>query len=125
MIEIQINDTIIIGGKQISLIDKTNDLDPSVIIPQRLGFVNLFDNDLFFKKGFRVEDRNKFHLEYCDLDKAFSLKFKANLSITGNFFFSGRVSIIFGEVKDCNWYRIDTNLKGYGNGNFLEFVEIE
>ncbi len=121
-LELVINDSIYFGEQLIGLLNETNDLTPSIIIPQRIGFVNFFNNDLSLIHGKQENNKNKFYLEYCFDDNRYKLSIKTRLEIEGDYWFSGSNDVFFGSVKDCNFYRITTNFKGGENGNRLEFV---
>ncbi|TVR84754.1 MAG: hypothetical protein EA409_00435 [Saprospirales bacterium] len=123
--EINITDSIYFGEIKVNLLNETNDLSPSIIIPQRLGFINFFNSDLHIIEGEQVEDKNKFRFKYSFEDNLYKLLLVTIFSIEGDYWFSGSNDIVFGKVKDCNFYRITTNLKGAENGKWLEFVVVE
>jgi len=123
--EVIIPDSFYFGESKISLISETNDLNPSIIIPQRLGFVNFFNNDLFIIQGEQEKDKNKFRLNYCFEDNLYKLLLRTTFSISGKYWFSASNNIDYGSKSKCNFYRITTNLKGAENGKWLEFVVVE
>lgn len=123
--EINVPDSIDFGNGTISLINETNDQNPLIVISQGLGgFNDFFKNDFIVIHGERVEDKNAFKLYFCFEDNLYKLFIKTTFNKVGKYRFSASNDIVFGSQRECNLYRITTNVNGV-NGQRLEFVVIE
>ena len=126
LVEVTISDSVNIGNNIISLLSETSELTPLILISQKVDNLNLFDNTMALVHGIKDNTKDWFYLEYLFNENKYLLKIVIELQKPGNYsIFAKEARILFGKQRDCNWYEVRTNLKGFENHDFFyEFTVI-
>jgi hypothetical protein len=126
LVEVAIADSVKIGDEIINLLSETGDLEPLILISQRVDNLNLFDNTMTLVHGEKNSDLDWFYLEYLLDKRMYSLKINIEFLKPGSYsLFAKEARIIFGNQEDCNWYEIRTSLNGVSDEEFFyEFTVV-